>query len=508
MINQAERLTEQKNILEIPKRAFNPVYLPYLNNKSRYLVLYGGAGSGKSYFIAERYIIKLIQEPTFNLLVVRAVGDTNRVSTYALFQQIINKWGLSNFFKFNSSMLSMKCLLNGNEVIFKGLDNTEKLKSITFAKGELTDVWIEEASETLEQDFNQLDVRLRGKGTDKQIVLSFNPIDVNHWLKKRFIDVQSEKITFLHTTYKDNNFLDEEYKELLESYRETDPYYYSVYCLGMWGVYGRTIFNAQSVSERLSALKPPLTQGYFIYDDVLSAELGNVIKNIKWVEDENGYIKIYKLADKQTPYVIGGDTSGEGSDFFVGQVLDNTNGQQAATFRNCFDEDLFAKQMYCLGMYYNTALIGIETNFSTYPIRELERLKYPKQYVREREDNYTHKAVEAFGFRTTPLTRPIIIAELVKVCREDIAVINDYDTLNEMLTFVRNEKGKPEASNGAHDDCIMALAVAYYIRPQQSYVKTRLAGEKAKWREQMYTDYYAANDEDKTYLIKKWGNPF
>src|SRR5699024_11467616 len=65
---------------------------------------------------------------------------------------------------------------------------TEKLKSITFPKGELTDIWIEEASEILEEDFNQLDVRLRGKGAHKQMVLTFNPVSVLHWLKLRFFD--------------------------------------------------------------------------------------------------------------------------------------------------------------------------------------------------------------------------------------------------------------------------------------------------------------------------------
>ena len=79
---------------------------------------------------------------------------------------------------------------NGNSVIFKGLDDTEKLKSITFPKGELTDIWVEEASEVREEDFNQLDVRLRGKGTHKQMVLTFNPVSVLHWLKRRFFDRQ------------------------------------------------------------------------------------------------------------------------------------------------------------------------------------------------------------------------------------------------------------------------------------------------------------------------------
>lgn len=166
--------------VSIPKSVFNTSFRELLDDAHRYLVLYGGAGSGKSYFIAERYIYKLFKQKNFNLLVVRNTGKSNRDSTYALFKQIIIKWNLYKFFKINESDLRIKCLLNKNEIIFAGLDDVEKLKSITFSKGELTDIWIEEASEILESDFNQLDVRLRGKGTKKQITISFNPIDVNH----------------------------------------------------------------------------------------------------------------------------------------------------------------------------------------------------------------------------------------------------------------------------------------------------------------------------------------
>ena len=117
--------------------------------------------------------------------------------------------------------------------------------------------------------------------------------------------------------------------------------------------------------------------------------------------------------------------------------------------------------------HYNNALIGIETNFSTYPVKRLEQLKYKKMFYRETEDSYTHKVLQKYGFRTDRLTRPLIIANLVKLVREEVELIHDVDTLNEMLTFVRNEKGKPEAQEGAHDDLIMGLAIAHYIRGQQ-----------------------------------------
>jgi phage terminase large subunit len=171
---------------------------------------------------------------------------------------------------------------------------------------------------------------------------------------------------------------------------------------------------------------------------------------------------------KNYPYVLSGDTAGEGSDYFTGQVLNNVTGNQCAVLRKEFDADEYTRQMICLAKYYNNALEGIEANFDTYPIKESERLGYKNQYVRIKEDSYTGKTVKAFGFRTDRVTRPLILSELQAIVNDHIENINDKDTLEEMLVFVRNEKGRPEAQLGAHDDLVMALAIAHYIRPQQS----------------------------------------
>ena len=385
---------------------------------------------------------------------------------------------MEKYFKINESDLRITCKLNGNAIIFKGLDDVEKLKSITFAKGELTDVWIEEASEVLEESFNQLDVRLRGGKTKKQIRISFNPVNINHWLKK-FVDKKQPNKMCMHSTYKDNKFLDNDYKALLEGYKYTDSYYYTVYCLGGWGVVGKTVFDAQKVNTRLAAIRDykPFKQGYFLYEYKNQMIVNS---SIKWFDDENGYIRIYEDVKPGYPYVLAGDTSGEGSDNFTGQLIDNTTGKQVCTLKQKFDEDLYTKQMYCLGTYYNNALIGIESNFTTYPIQELQRLNYPNQYMRETEDSITHKLEKRFGFRTTSLTRPLVIAALVQIVRETIELFNDADTLEEMLTFVRNEKGRPEAQLGSHDDLIMAMCIVYYIRNQQSYTAKDLQPKEKK----------------------------
>ena len=469
--------------IKISKKVFNKAFLPYLDNESRYLIFYGGAGSGKSYFVAERWIYMLLKNSKFNLLVVRNTGKSNRDSTFALIKQIISKWNIYKYFKINESDLRIKCLLNNNEIIFAGLDDVEKLKSITFSKGELTDIWIEEASEILEADFNQLDVRLRGKGTKKQIVISFNPIDINHWLKKRFFDNKDDNTTIFHSTYKDNDFLDEEYKQLLESYKETDEYYYNVYCLGQWGVLGKTVFDAKKLNERLQVIPKPIKTGYFAYEYD-----GQTISNIRWINDQNGFIKIYQLPNSPeiAKYCIGGDTAGEGSDYYVGHVIEVKSGKQVAVLRHQFDADQYTRQMYCLGKYYSyinglekeDALMCIESNFDSYPIRELQRLGYTHQYVREKIDEYTGKLEKKYGFRTTSITRPTIISQLIEIVREHTELLNDEDTILELLTIIRNEKGRIEAPVGGHDDLMMALAISYEARNQVSMIEEVITPEQ------------------------------
>lgn len=160
---------------------------------------------------------------------------------------------------------------------------------------------------------------------------------------------------------------------------------------------------------------------------------------------------------------------GEGSDFFTAHVIDNITSKQVAKLRQEYDEVEYTRQIYCLAKYYNEALVGLEANFSTYPIKELDRLGYRKQYVREIEDEYTNRFEKRLGVRTTLKTRPVMLANLQEIVLEHINNIVDKDTLREMLVFIKNENGRPEAQEGEHDDLVMGLAIAYYIREQQSF---------------------------------------
>lgn len=450
------------DLTELPKLT-NHKFYPMHKDKSRYLVLMGGGGSGKSVFIAQKIILRVLNEKKHRILVLRKVAKTLRESVYQELKNVIYRWGLEKLFKIHKGELLIECI-NGNQILFAGLDDVEKLKSISG----ITSIWIEEASEITPEDFRQLDIRLRGKTKSyKQMMITFNPISVNHWLKAEFFDSKKPNATVVHSTYKDNRFLDEEAKRVLEGFKETDYYYYTVYCLGQWGVIGKTVFNAQIVQERIQYLQqqPEPKRGSFVFD---YKNERIVDSSIKFVEDEQGFVTIYEKPVSKTPYVIGGDTAEGGMDSSCGQVLNNITGAQSAVWHGHLDTDLFAKQMYCLGRYYNNALIAIETNFDLHPVKELQRLKYPRQFKREIIDRITNQKQTKYGFMTTKVTRPVIIGELVSIVRESVELINDIPTLNEMLSFVRNEDGKPEAMEGAHDDRILALAIAYKARSQQS----------------------------------------
>lgn len=476
----------------------NETFLPLFFDRHRYLVLKGGGGSGKSIFAGRKVLERVTSEKGHRWLVCRKVARTLRESCFEQLRGQIADFYPAAGARVNKSDMTIT-FRNGSKIIFAGLDDVEKLKSIY----DITGIWIEEASELEEGDFNQLDIRLRGERKYyKQIIISFNPISITHWLKKRFFDREDARVVTSRTTYKDNRFLPEEDRLTLEAFRETDPYYYQVYCLGQWGVLSQTIFWRAILMDRLLHCKKPIRRGRFAYRYDETA-----ITDAAFTDAEDGETLVWEEPKAGHPYVIGADTAGEGSDWFVACVIDNSTGRLVAKYRTRTDEDLFAREVWCLGMWYNQALVGIEANFSTHPIKELSRLRYPRQFVRQVEDSLTHVVREALGFKTDRLTRPVIIAELQGIMREHPELIDDEDCLNEMLTFARNSKGRPEAVEGAHDDCVMALAITYYVRQQQrATVETR--HKRVKWDKDQWEDYRSADATERAYLIGKWGNPF
>jgi phage terminase large subunit len=211
----------------------NPSHKDFFTSNTYYLVSYGGAGSGKSYSAMQKEIVRALQTKEKTLF-LRKVARTLRHSVYSLILQIMHDVGFVKglHYETNKTDMTIHFLSSGSEFVFQGLDDVEKLKSITG----ITRILIEEASEVTQEDFNQVDLRLRGDHlVAPQVTLLLNPINVNHWIKKRFVDSVAENVEVYKTTYKDNTRLDEAYKKKLESLKDTDEDFYKVYCLGEWG---------------------------------------------------------------------------------------------------------------------------------------------------------------------------------------------------------------------------------------------------------------------------------
>lgn len=213
----------------------NEAFIPFLQSDKRYAVLLGGAGAGKSIAAVQKLILRITTERNHRILCVRKVANTLRNSIFQALKDHIAQYDLTSEFVINKSEMRFKHTLTGNEIILYGLDDPEKIKSIAG----ITGVWCEEATELNEEDFNQLELRVRGKTTNyKQFILTFNPISEDHWLKKRFFDAIDEDVYTLKTTFLDNAFLDDEYKKHLKERVRLNENLYKIYVLGEWGSEG------------------------------------------------------------------------------------------------------------------------------------------------------------------------------------------------------------------------------------------------------------------------------
>lgn len=242
--------------LEISPEVFNPVYLDYMmNNQNRYQLYYGGSSSGKSYSLAQRCVLDVFLGDR-NYLIVRNVQNTIKRSCFNEVEKSIEAFGLGKYFAVNKTDLVITCNMNRRQILFCGLDDTEKIKSITPKRGVITDIWVEEATECEYKAVKQLDKRLRGRSkVIKRLTLSFNPILKDHWIYTNYFDIWEDNrqfvaknnVSILKTTYKDNLFLTQDDITALEN--ETDKYYYEVYTLGNWGVMGAVIFKNWRVED-------------------------------------------------------------------------------------------------------------------------------------------------------------------------------------------------------------------------------------------------------------------
>lgn len=232
---------------QIKKNRFNDVYYPYLTKyDTRYNVFYGGSGSGKSKFVVQKLIYKYLQYQGRKCLVVRKVEKDIRESVFEEFKTLLHEWKLFDKCTIKESYLDI-ILPNGSQFIFKGLEDIERIKSISG----IDDILIEEATELNQEDFEQLDLRLRSKKPYNQIHLAYNPVSKANWVYNywhcRTLDPSIEFL--LHTTYKDNKFLPEANIKAIEAKKETNPTYYKIYALGEFATLDKLIFNNWRIED-------------------------------------------------------------------------------------------------------------------------------------------------------------------------------------------------------------------------------------------------------------------
>lgn len=288
----------------------NPCFKEVDRSHKRYIVMKGSAGSGKSVDTAQNYILRLMKDKGRNLVCVRKADVTNRDSTFAeLTGAIYRMFGdrAEQYWQINKSPLQLTCRANGNKVIFRGMNDDkqrEKLKSITFQRGKLTDVWLEEATEFTQADLEIIDDRLRGvlpDGQFYQIRMTFNPVNKSHWIKKVFFDLPDPNVLTHHSTYLMNRFVDDAYRARMERRKLVDPEGYQIYGLGEWGEIGGLILHNWEIRE--------ISQNLNDYDDIaVGQDFGFNHANailLLGIRDDNIYVldEVY-LFEKDTSEII------------------------------------------------------------------------------------------------------------------------------------------------------------------------------------------------------------
>lgn len=231
-------------------------YNRFHHSRNFYRVVKGGRGSKKSKSTALDYIYKMLKYPWANLLVVRRFSNTNKQSTYTDLKWAANRMKVSHLFKFNESLPEITVKETGQKILFRGLDDPLKITSITVDNGLLAWLWLEEAYQVENKDkFDTLVESIRGSVDDKnffkQITVTFNPWSERHWLKSAFFDEETRfnDVFADTTTYRDNEWLDQQDIDRYEDLWRTNPRRAAVVANGDWGVAEGLVFDNYEIRD-------------------------------------------------------------------------------------------------------------------------------------------------------------------------------------------------------------------------------------------------------------------
>lgn len=223
-------------------------YKEFWNFKGRFRVCKGSRASKKSKTTALNFIVRIMEYPGSNLLVVRKTFRTLKDSCFAELKWAVSRLGVDAFWEYKYSPLEMTYKPTGQKIYFRGLDDPLKVTSITVSVGALCFLWVEEAYEiTKEEDFDMLQESIRGqvpKGLFKQMTLTFNPWNERHWIKKRFFDHEpDDDILAITTNYMCNEWLDDSDRKMFEDMKKNNPKRYKVAGLGEWGIVDGVVYD-------------------------------------------------------------------------------------------------------------------------------------------------------------------------------------------------------------------------------------------------------------------------
>lgn len=223
-------------------KLFSRVFYQVRKAKARFVVVYGGSASGKSYSVHQNELRLLMKPIKGDTLFFRKHGVAHAESCYKLLSNLIDQWKVQQYFKkyYSTNNRRIVHLPTGRQIVFKGVDDPENLKSLVgFSR-----IVLEEANQFTFDDFKEIVRRARGY-ENIQFILILNPISENHWIKTNLCDPQGayyNDTEIMRFNYADNcnlagkPFITESDIAELERLKLVDENQYRIYALGEWGV--------------------------------------------------------------------------------------------------------------------------------------------------------------------------------------------------------------------------------------------------------------------------------